>query len=271
MRSSENYPKNPLFFEFIEKYRIYTPFEFSTSSNNNGGVEFSDGLNCPMSYQYAYIAACFCLFFFWSFLFARRKDLRKEMLWASLVGLPFGFTELFYVPEYWIPDSLFDLIRTYGFGIESFLYSFFTAGIAAVVYEFFAKKRVVKIPRDVRFHYLPLVMFTILYLGFELLFSSTSIYNISFAFAVGAAVTIYLRKDLLWQVLFSGGAFGFLYFLLFATTNVLFRDFVTPFYAVGSLLGLRIAGVPFEEILFATTGGAFWSTLYEYTKAYRTR
>ena len=126
-----------------------------------------------MFYKYAYIGGGVILFLFWIFIFLKRKDLRKEMIWASLVGLPFGVIEIFFVPHYWNPESLFDLMRQYGFGLEGFLYSFSVAGIAAVAYEFLEKKKTVKIKKDKKYHLAPFVLFLIVFLGWKYFFQQS--------------------------------------------------------------------------------------------------
>jgi hypothetical protein len=60
-----------------------------------------------MPYKYAYITGCLILLVIWLFMFLKRKDLRQEMLWASFLGMPFGFVDFFLIPRYWNPDSLF--------------------------------------------------------------------------------------------------------------------------------------------------------------------
>ena len=59
---------------------------------------------------------------------------RKAMLWASLFTMPLGLTEPLFVPGYWNPPSLFDLVQRTGFDIESLIFSFAIGGIGAVLY-----------------------------------------------------------------------------------------------------------------------------------------
>ena len=224
-----------------------------------------------MPYRYAYITGSLILFFFWLIIFLKRKDLRPEMIWASLLGLPFGFIESFFVPYYWNPESLFNLMRQYGFGLEGFLYSFSVAGIAAVIYEFLEKKKTIKIKRDKRLHIAPFILFLVVYLGLEALSSAKPMLNLVAAFICGAVLTALLRPDLLRQILVSGLIFGVFYFIIFAFVNTIFGDLVSQFYSSQILGNSKVLGVPLEEIIGAFAGGAFWSTIYEYTKAYRVK
>ena len=101
-------------------------------------------LSLSLPYQYVYITACAILAVFWSLIFLARKDLRREMLWASLWGTPFGLIDYFLVPRYWNPESIFGLIKKYGVGPESFIFFFLMAGIVSVIYEFIWRKKTAK-------------------------------------------------------------------------------------------------------------------------------
>ena len=54
--------------------------------------------------------------------------------WASALTAPFGLTELWFVPKYWNPPSLFDLAHRTGFDIESLIFCFAIGGLAAAGY-----------------------------------------------------------------------------------------------------------------------------------------
>ena len=95
--------------------------------------------------QYAYFIGCLIFLVVWLLFFVLRKDLSKEMIFGSLLAMPFGLSESLWVPEYWNPPSLFNLISNYGVGIESFLLFFICGGTAAVIYEIIFKKKIVKI------------------------------------------------------------------------------------------------------------------------------
>ncbi len=222
-----------------------------------------------MPYKYAYITGCLILLLFWLFLFLKRKDLRREMIWASLLGLPFGAIEFFFVPYYWNPESLFDLMRKFGFGIEGFIYTFSIAGIAAVGYEFLENRKLKKITGDKKLHLIPFILSIAVFLILKIIFPMKPMLDLAAAFSAGAVLTVILRPDLLKQVFGGGIIFGVFYFLIFAFFNRIAGDVVGQFYTPQILGNFKVAGVPLEEIVGAFTGGAFWSTIYEYTKAYR--
>ena len=95
--------------------------------------------------------------------------------------------------------------------------------------------------------------------------------NLIVAFVCGAILTAFFRPDLLKQILASGFIFGIFYFIIFAFINMIFGDLVGQFYSPQIFGNLKILGVPMEEIIGAFAGGAFWSTIYEYIRAYRVR
>jgi hypothetical protein len=222
-----------------------------------------------MSYRYAYITGCLILFLFWLLIFLKRKDLRREMLWASFWGMPFGFVDFFLIPTYWNPDSLFGFTQKYGVGIESFIFVFVVAGIASVIYEFLRKKKPVKLVYNNRSHFWLIVFIALAYVVMSILFPSKAIYNLMIVGAVGAIITVYLRKDLWKQIFASAFIFSFLYFGVFLLVSLIFKGSVEHFYNLKNTWGILVLGVPLEEIGVAFFVGAFWSTIYEYTKAYR--
>lgn len=222
-----------------------------------------------MPLKYAYLAGCLFLLIFWLIIFFLRKDLRKEMLWASLVGLPFGFIDYFLIPGYWHPDVVFDLGIKHGFGLESFLFFSLMAGITSVIYEFIAKKRIVKIKGNKRHHFFILIFAVAFFIVLGMIFPNQIIYNLIITLFIGGIILIFLRKDLLRKIVMSGFIFTVFYLFVFIVVNELFFNLVPSFFNVASIWNISVAGVPTEEIVAAFTGGMFWSALYEYVNAFR--
>jgi len=220
--------------------------------------------------QYAYFIGTLLVLLPGLVVFALRKDLQKEMLWAGAVALPFGFSEIFF-REYWRPPSLFNLIERVGFGIEDFLFVFSVGCIAAIVYEVIAKRRLQKLRQTKGTHLLPYVILALAYAGLEGFSPFTSIYNAMLALFISAAFIAIVRHDLIPQIIVAAMLFGGLYFLLFLAFNYLFPGYISSVYRPEAVrLGL-VFGVPLPEILFAISVGALWSALYEYTRGFRTR
>jgi hypothetical protein len=221
--------------------------------------------------QYAYFIGCLIFFSVWLLFFILRKDLRKEIIFGSLLALPFGFIERLWVPEYWNPPSFFDLISRYGFGLESFFFCFICGGTAAVIYEIICSKKTVKIRLRRRYLFGPFVSVVAIFILLDFLFSDKTIYNAIIASITGAVMIAYKRKDLISQIIFGGVFFATVYFLLFFIFSKLFPGYISMAYTLENLCGVLILGIPLEE-LFASFGvGALWTSFYEYIRGYRTK
>ena len=57
--------------------------------------------------QYVWFIWSLIILALWALLFVLKKGYREEMLKMSLITMPFGLTEPLFVPEYWLPPSLF--------------------------------------------------------------------------------------------------------------------------------------------------------------------
>lgn len=174
-----------------------------------------------------------------------------------------------FIPEYWNPPNLFNLIDKIGFSIESLLLGFLVGGIASVIYEFVGKKRIKKIRKQKLNNFTPYLLFIIIFLGLEIIFPDKSIYNLSASLIVSSTIIGFLRKDLIKQIVIIGFLFSFIYFVIFVIFNLIFNEFVNKYYNLNNLWGINLLGVPIEEIIFSFSVGAFWSTLFEYIKGYK--
>jgi len=221
--------------------------------------------------QYAYLTGALILGFVWSIMFLARKDLHREMILISLLSVPFAFSEFLYVPEYWNPPVMFNLINKIGFSIEDVLFCFFAGGIASVVYEFFWQKKLRKKIFSHKDHILPYLLAIIIFIGLEFIFPAKTIYNMIVALLAAAIFMGYKRKDLIGQIIFGGIFFASLYFVLFIIFDNLFPEFITKYYSHDNLLNIYLFSIPLEEILIAFSTGTVWSVFYEYIKSYKTR
>tara|TARA_R110002167_G_scaffold790_15_gene3469 strand:+ start:3297 stop:3521 length:225 start_codon:yes stop_codon:yes gene_type:complete len=59
--------------------------------------------------QYAYLVWSLILLGIWGTIFAMRPRLRSKILRMSLITAPLGLSEPLFVPDYWLPPTLFDL------------------------------------------------------------------------------------------------------------------------------------------------------------------
>ena len=215
------------------------------------------------------------LFGIWLIIFLLNKKSRKEMLYVSLFTMLFGFTEPFFVPEYWSPPSLFNLALNTGFDIESFIFAFAVGGIASVLYELKFKVKHKKINKHEmhskrhRFHRLVLVSIPLVFLILYLFTDLNPIYSAIISMIVGAVATYLCRPDLKNKILFGGLLFLILYFVFFLFFNLVYPYAVERYWNLDALSGVLILGIPLEELLFAFTFGLSWSSVYEHVNWYR--
>ena len=221
--------------------------------------------------QYAYSIGCLIVLFVWLLFFILRKDLRKEIIFGSILSLPFGFSDYLWVPEYWNPPSLFNLISNYGVGIESFLFFFLCGGIAAVVYEVIARKKTVRIRGKRKYLFVSYILIILIFISLEFIFPERTIYNAIISLLIVATIIVVRRKDLISQIIFGGIFFAIVYFILFVIFNKIFPDYVLAVYTLENIWGIIVLGVPLEEIAISFGVGAVWSSFYEYIKGYKTR
>jgi len=221
-------------------------------------------------YHYSYLVGVLVFGGAWVACFVLGRKYRIEIRWGTLISTPMALTSLLFVPQYWTPPSLFDLDQKIRVGIEDFLWAAAVGGIASVVAEILLKERLSAIRKAARKrHFAPFIVVVVVFLALEFWHPGKTIYNTIIAFAVGALVIACLRPDLIPTMLVGGLSFTALYFALFLIFLFLYPDFIHGYYNIPNLLGIYVAGVPIEELLFAGTGGAIWSVGYEYVQGYR--
>jgi hypothetical protein len=218
-------------------------------------------------HQYTFLIGCLILTFVWIGLYNWCKDLRKVQLFGSWLALPLGLTEILFVPEYWSPVSLFNLISRYGVGIEDFILAFVGGGITAIIYKVVTKTKIEKYEFKNK-GFFPYILFIGLFLGLEIILPKMTIYNLFLAFFIGNLYVAFSRPDLIKQMILSGLIFGGLYFIFFKSIDILFLNFIGNTYNISRLMGINIFGVPVEEILFGIMSGSFWGVIYEYVNGY---
>lgn len=91
--------------------------------------------------MYEYLSWVVLLGIFWTIAYSLKPELRQKILWSSIIALPFGLGELYFIPNYWTPQTLLNLGMRYRVDIEAFALMFFLGGVAATVYEGVFKKQ----------------------------------------------------------------------------------------------------------------------------------
>ncbi|MDP3724521.1 MAG: lycopene cyclase domain-containing protein [bacterium] len=217
--------------------------------------------------MFVYLTLVGLFFLCWLFFFLSRKDLRTEMLVSSIVVWLFAFFDYLAQPQYWHPPTFFSI----PIGIEGFLFAFCFSGIAAVIYEEIAGKRLRKIREQNAtkiIHWLIAVFILFASLIGSFLFHINIMLTLVPLLAVGAVLIGLTRPDLRLPMIYSGLTFGLLYGLLFFLWMTIFPT-SQQWWNLEIFWWLTIGGVPLGEVLFGFAFGAFWGPLYEFLFGYR--
>lgn len=223
-----------------------------------------------MNYHFAYLVGALLFDAAWVACYVIGKKYRPQIIWGTVVTAPLALASFPFLPQYWTPPSLFDLDARIRVGIEDFLWAGAVGGIASVVGEIVLKERLAarrKQPR--KKHYAPFVVMLGVFLILWFIQPNKNIYSTAIAFAVCAVVVAFLRSDLIPTMLVGAAVFTILYFLLFVYFLTLYPGFIDRYYNLPNISGIRVLGVPIEELMFAASGGAVWSVAYEYFQGYR--
>jgi len=232
-----------------------------------------------MSTQIAYLFGSIFLFIIWLFIYFKlsSKDSRQEMIKVSLATSVLGLTEPIFVPEYWNPSTIFNLAQRTSFDIESFIFAFAVGGIAVSIYEVASRVKHQKLPIDRmhdprhKFHLLALFAAPTSFIFLYALTSLNPIYSTILSLFIGALATFYCRPDLIKKMATSGIIFFFIYFIFFFIFNILFPGYIQKVWNLKALSGILLFGIPLEELVFATSLGLMWSSVYEHVFWYKVR
>ena len=206
----------------------------------------------------------------WLAVFIWHRKGRRPMFWAIVLTMPFGLTEPLFVPEYWIPPSLFGLARRTGFDMESLVFCFGIGGLGIVLYdvifgiEHTHMTEAERHHRRHRFH-----IWTLLSPGiaFPVLFFLTDwnpIYTGSLSMFIAGLAALWCRPDLKKKIWVSGVMFTVFYFVYFFFLEVVSPGYVLRVWNLLAISGILVLGVPLEELMFAFTFGMLWSSYYEH-------
>jgi len=221
-------------------------------------------------YRYSYLIGVIIFGVAWIVCYIVGKTYRPQAIWGTIVSTPFALTSVLFIPQYWTPPSLFDLDKKIHVGIEDFLWAAAVGGIGAVVGEIVLKERLSRARSQRReLHYAPFVVAAVVCGILEFWHPGKTIYNMSIAFALGAVVVFFRRRDLVPLMLIGSLNFTVLYLALFLILLALYPEFIDRYYNIPNLLKIYVFKVPIEELMFASTGGAIWSIAYEYLQGYR--
>lgn len=209
--------------------------------------------------QYPYTLLTLFLLIFAFIFYLIRRDLWKSFWFAGIFSMFFGFFELAYSQDYWHPN----LLLSNSLSIEDFIVCFAMGAIPAITYKVFLKLRDGKrVKKDYRRRYvlIGVIIFLVLWLGFNWVTAHAA----SIGLLIVGLTIWFQRKDLRAGILGGAISFTILYSLAFILTLQVVPDFVDSHWILEVLTGIRVFGVPIEEILWAFPFGMCLGVAYEY-------
>lgn len=179
-----------------------------------------------------------------------RRDLIRIMFWAGLLAIPVLLSSplSFHYLEY--PLGLMRLVSLFAFG-----------AIAAAGYETIFGKYF-KLKGRSRKPLIWMLAGPVIFLVGTII-SGQTVGPLIFTLLFELLIVLTRRKDLIWDVLFSGGAMAILYTLLLIVLVRLLGSPLGDSWLVGSLFsGLTVWGIPVEEVVVVALFGALWGPMY---------
>lgn len=157
-------------------------------------------------------------------------------------------------------------------GIEDFITGFAAGGIMATIYEVIFKRAFYK--RALHHHVhggltiLLILAMTTSWLFWGIGFSSFHAAILAMSFI--AVLMILVRRDLFWNALLSGFlmllvSLPFYYSIILISPEWIDKTYLTD------LSGVRVTGIPVEELIFWFFAGLVWGPFYEYWQGNKLR
>jgi len=207
----------------------------------------------------------------WAALFTLLRRNRTAIFWTSLMLMTAGpVGEYWVIPGYWRPVYSVPMsFRSWNFGIEDFLISFAIAGISAGVFESIAlKKGLPELPRLKGIVLLRIFSFCVL--GFLLMVLLASVCKFSPIHAllltvfIPSVLMLSTRPGLVPLVLPASLMAGVVFWLFYIAFMLPFFPGLTQaLWNSDNTLG-TIAGIPIEEMLWASTTMLFAGPVYRF-------
>lgn len=222
-----------------------------------------------MNYTYSYLIANITFVVIWLFLYLYRKDFRKEMLAVSFMfGIAGLLSQPIYIRDWWRPLTVLGTKVS----IEDFIFGFFLAGVASVIYEFVFKVRLKKHKINKKRFYEIGIIFPLLLAS---LFFGTFMLGLhSFLASVVAIlpfvlIILFTRRDLFLDALVSGILMVLIGFFWFWLPEFITPGWVENYWQWNNISGFVIARAPIEDLIWVFLCGAYIGPLYEYWNGFK--
>jgi hypothetical protein len=226
-----------------------------------------------MSGPYTYACVVYALLFLlaWTIVYALSPRARTAMIWSGIAFAPAALiSELWFLRDYWSPMYVLELrIGTWRFGgVEDYVFGFALAGISAGVFEALTLRQgLPALPRISLPAYLKMVGLGAI--GLTLIIVMTAFLPLRSVHAVTGAITLtallmfVLRPEIAPRALLTALAFaGFFWFFYAGIMVPLYPGIIDAFWMPHGNLGIRLFGVPLEEVVCGFSCSLFAGPVY---------
>ncbi|MEW6184525.1 MAG: lycopene cyclase domain-containing protein [Thermodesulfobacteriota bacterium] len=205
--------------------------------------------------QYPYLGICLILFVFLGLLWVLLPNQRQCMVLSGLLSMPYGAASLVFVPEYWKPVLIIKSLT----GLEDILFSLINGFLAwAIATVGLARSCLHTLHPDFLLPRYWVCTCSGIGLSALIWFSGQSIMKAALFSMAGLGLFILWTRKELWIVALTGAlGFGLLYLLALKGVLLLNPDFLNQ-WNLANLSGIRFAGIPVEEIIWALGYGGIW-------------
>ena len=211
-------------------------------------------------YQYTYLLMAILFLIVWILIFSLRRNLRREMIFTSIVGMIAGpFTEIAYTRDWWTPIT----ITGTRIGPESILCGFALGGLSAVMYKFAFKKNTER--SDLQLNWRALIFFSplVLILIFYFLLKNSLMATILCVLIPIIFMCIY-RKDLIVPAILSGIFLLITAVVVYNILNIFTPGWISAFWQFKNVPQIVFLNFPVDDVIWYLCSGAFLSIVYPY-------
>jgi hypothetical protein len=205
--------------------------------------------------DYPYLVCCLALLAIFGVCLLMNRSQRRAAVVAGVLGSPLSIVSPLFRPEYWDPICITDLPVS----IEDVLFSFAAAGIAWILA---VRPLDGRLTTDLGFKR-SLARYTAWSIaGLAMALTGWSLgLGVMTAFLVAMVVlapVLLIRRPELWPLAVAGGVgFGFVHTLVAIMILAVYPELGQQ-WTTSNLLGVKLRGLPIEEVLWAVGYGAIF-------------
>ncbi len=214
-----------------------------------------------MTYVYLILFAVFGAV--WAVYFLLRRDLRRKLLFSSLISLPLGLTEPIFIPGYWVPQFKVIPLGEELF-LESLLFCSVLGGFAATSYQVILGKKIFRLGEIHPALTLtaPAIFLPVYLPGGTQFYGNIAFYVAGSMLAGSALLICRLGRGAVAPILLSGVVATLLYTGIYLVFWHSFPE-LRASYQLRHFSGVSLGGLPVEEYLWIFAFACYWAPLYE--------